>query len=758
MTSEPEQGPDDDCIERSLRALGAEVDAALDDRELRCGPFLLMEEIGEGGYGVVYVAIQDEPVERRVAVKLLKHGLGTRDVLRRFRTEQQALARIDHPCVASILEAGVTPDGRPWFAMPLIEGDSITAACDDARLGVPERLTLLARVCDGVHAAHVQGILHRDLKPGNVLVAGAADGSLAPKIIDFGIAKALDAEHAHDATLTQPGRTVGTPAYMAPEQLDHASPTSDVRSDVYALGVLIAEVLSGCRPDHDADPHRRAPLRPSRMVESLGLEDARVAAEHRGLHSGESLRRALAGDVDAIAAKATMPEPGLRYQSAEALADDLRRAMQSEPVRARPPGSGYVVGRFLRRHRVAAAAAMALALGVVAVAGLSVVNARQARALSRASQSRAEQAEQLNDLLRSMFARIDPATARTRDSAMLLGMLDAAGAGLVAQSDDLDPEVLGEMTRTLVEGYDQLDRPEQAVALCRRLLPRLEAAVGAADRDDESIKAAARGAAKVATALGDAIYREGALKAGALPDLADREAPRDAWRHALTILERADELDCADGVRASIRLWSVRAGRVKGSDQQQVLAIEPWIGDRLDLLGERDPDRWRFVVRRAEIDDYTGLLANYPPLIDEYAAALGPTHPDVVKSRIRNVRFHVGAALESQRHDTKRKGIPLLRGGELQSHWMHTAGLSNGVVTDATRVFGPDHSITTSARLWDLAAQGHAFGPEHARPLYEALRRDVTADSARRSEFERQVEATWAGISVNPLNGIWWGP
>ena len=758
MTSEPEQEPDDACIERSLRALGAEVDAALDDRELRCGPFLLMEEIGEGGYGVVYVAIQDEPVERRVAVKLLKHGLGTRDVLRRFRTEQQALARIDHPCVASILEAGVTSDGRPWFAMPLIEGDSITAACDDARLGVPERLALLARVCDGVHAAHVQGILHRDLKPGNVLVASDADGSLAPKIIDFGIAKALDADQAHDATLTQPGRTIGTPAYMAPEQLDHATPTSDVRSDVYALGVLTAEVLAGCRPDHDVDPHRRVPLRPSRMVESLGLEYARVAAEHRGLHGGESLRRALAGDVDAIVAKATMPEPARRYQSAEALADDLRRAVRSEPVRARPPGSGYVVGRFLRRHRVAAAAAIAFALGVVAVAGLSVVNARQARALSRASQSRAEQAEQLNDLMRSMFARIDPATARTRDSAMLLGMLDAAGAGLVARADDLDPEVLGEMTRTLVEGYDQLDRPAQAVALCQSLLPRMEAAFAAADHDAESMKACARGAAKVATALGDAIYREGALKAGALPDLANREAPRDAWRHALTILERADQLDCADGVRASIRLWSVRAGRVKGSDEQEVLAIEPWIGERLDLLGERDPDRWRFVVRRTELDNYEGLLANYPGLIDKYATALGPTHPDVVKSRIRNVRFHVGAALESHRHETKRSGITLLRGEELQSHWLHTAGLSKGVVTDATLVFGPDHSITTSARLWDLAAQGHAFGPKHALPLYEALRRDVTADAAQRSEFVRQVEATWAGIAEDPLKGIWWGP
>ncbi len=758
MTSEPEQGPDDDCIERSLRALGAEVDAALDDRELRCGPYLLMEEIGEGGYGVVYVAIQDEPVERRVAVKLLKHGLGTRDVLRRFRTEQQALARIDHPCVASILEAGVTPDGRPWFAMPLIEGDSITAACDDARLGVPERLTLLARVCDGVHAAHVQGILHRDLKPGNVLVAGAADGSLAPKIIDFGIAKALDAEHAHEATLTQPGRTVGTPAYMAPEQLDHASPTSDVRSDVYALGVLIAEVLSGCRPDHDADPHRRAPLRPSRMVESLGLEDARVAAEHRGLHGGESLRRALAGDVDAIVAKATMPEPGLRYQSAEALADDLRRAMRSEPVRARPPGSGYVVGRFLRRHRVAAAAATALALGVVAVAGLSVVNARQARALSRASQSRAEQAEQLNDLLRSMFARIDPATARTRDSAMLLGMLDAAGAGLAAQSDDLDPEVLGEMTRTLVEGYDQLDRPEQAVALCRRLLPRLEAAVGAADHDAESIKAAARGAAKVATALGDAIYREGALKAGALPDLADREAPRDAWRHALTILERADELDCADGVRASIRLWSVRAGRVKGSDELGAQALDGWIVDRLSLLPATDRERWRFVIRQAELNPFEVLLKDYPPLVDRYADALGANHPDVLKARIRNVRFHVGAALVSLRTEPKLDGIPHLRGEALAQHWLATARLSATTLRDAQEVFGQDHSVTTSARLWDLAAQGHAFGPEHARPLYEALRRDVTADSAIRSEFERQVEATWAGISDNPLKGIWWGP
>jgi hypothetical protein len=278
------------------------------------------------------------------------------------------------------------------------------------------------------------------------------------------------------------------------------------------------------------------------------------------------------------------------------------------------------------------------------------------------------------------------------------------------------------------------------------------------DQDAESMKASARGAAKVATALGDAIYREGSLKAGALPDLEDREAPRDAWRHALTILDRAGELDCADGVRASIRLWSVRAGRVKGTDELGAQKLDVWIVERLSLLPETDRERWRFVIRQAELNPFEVLLRDYPSLVDRYAQSLGANHPDVLKARIRNVRFHVGAALVSIQTEPKLDGIPYLRGDTLKRHWLATAQLSSETLQDAVAVFGHDHSVTTSARLWDLAAQGHAFGPEHARPLYEALLRDVTVDAATRSEFERQVEATWAGISEDPLKGIWWGP
>jgi serine/threonine protein kinase len=752
---------DDESIERSLRALGAEVDEALADQDVRCGPYLLLEEIGEGGYGVVHVAIQDEPVERRVAVKLLKPGLDTRDVVRRFRREQRALAKIDHPCVASILEAGVTADGRPWFAMPLIDGDSITATCQDGRLSLERRLDLMARVCDGVQAAHVQGIVHRDLKPGNVLVTRLPDGTLLPKVIDFGIAKAIDPTLAVDQTVTQAGRAVGTPAYMAPEQFAHEGVTSDLRSDVYALGVLAAELLAGRRPDHGTDPARRVPVLPSRLVDQLSLEESRVLAEERGFDGGESLRRALIGDLDAIVAKATMPEPHRRYQSAEALADDLRRAMRNEPVRARAPGVGYVAARFLRRHRLAATLA---ALAIVALIGmtlLSVVAARRAMQYSREAQARATQAEQLNGLLRRMVARIDPATTRSRDPAMLLVMLDDAGAGLLRDADQLTPEVLGEMTRTLVDAYDQLDQPGKAVALCRALLPGLQAvAAGNVAHDDQGRTiSATRGAAKVALALGDALYRAGAIQAGALPNLADREAPRQAWRNAMHLLETIDESGHPDAIRAAIRLWSVRTGRDPSvPDEHAAATLEMWIVDRVDALPVDDPDRWRFVMRQAELADYESLLKQYPPLLERYAAAMGARHPDVVKARIRNVRFRVGAGLETHLRETKQSGVPFLRGSVLQAHWEQTAELSHAVVQDACQVFGEDHSVTNSARLWDLAAHGHAFGAEAARPRFDRLAEVIRVGESTTSDFQRQLHATWQGITVDPVQGIWWGP
>jgi hypothetical protein len=317
------------------------------------------------------------------------------------------------------------------------------------------------------------------------------------------------------------------------------------------------------------------------------------------------------------------------------------------------------------------------------------------------------------------------------------------------------------MTRTLVDAYDQLDQPGKAVALCRALLPGLQAvAAGDVAHEDQGRHiSAARGAAKVALALGDALYREGAIQAGALPNLADREAPRQAWRSTMHLLEVIDESGHPDAIRAAIRLWSVRTGRDPSvPDEHAAGALEVWIVDRVDALPADDPDRWRFVMRQAEIANYESLLKEYPPLLERYAAAMGARHPDVVKARIRNIRFRVGAGLETQLKDTKHPGMPLLRGSELQVHWVHTAELSHAVVQDACQVFGEDHSTTNAARLWDLAAHGHAFGAEAARPRYDRLLQAVSTAEAMTSDFQRQLDATWQGITVHPIQGIWWGP
>ena len=285
-------------------------------------------------------------------------------------------------------------------------------------------------------------------------------------------------------------------------------------------------------------------------------------------------------------------------------------------------------------------------------------------------------------------------------------------------------------------------------------------AAGDVAHDDQGRHiSAARGAAKVALALGDALYRAGAIQAGALPNLADREAPRQAWRNTMHLLEAIDESGHPDAIRAAIRLWSVRTGRDPSvPDEHAAATLEMWIVDRVDALPVDDPDRWRFVMRQAELADYESLLKQYPPLLERYAAAMGARHPDVVKARIRNVRFRVGAGLETHLRETKQSGVPFLRGSVLQAHWEQTAELSHAVVQDACQVFGEDHSVTTSARLWDLAAHGHAFGAEAARPRYDRLLQAVSTAEAMTSDFQRQLDATWQGITVHPIQGIWWGP
>lgn len=352
------------------------------------GPYRIGSLLGEGGMGRVYLAEQTEPLRRQVALKVVKRGMDTDEVVSRFESERQALAVLDHPSVARIFDAGVTNDGRPYFVMELVRGVPITTYCDRHRLSIQERLEVFKVACAAVQHAHLKGLIHRDLKPSNILVMDA-DGKAVPKIIDFGIAKATRGDLAAHAAYTRVGEVLGTPQYMSPEQAALSTTDVDARTDVYSMGLVLYELLAGCLPFELDDLLGRVvtgilgdkdPPRPSVRFAEMG-EQRRPISDARGLDA-DRLHRQLAGDLDWIIMKAIEQDRTRRYSTPNELADDLKRYLTSQPVAARPPSRGYVVRRFARRHRVrvgvAAAGAASLVAASFALAVQSRANAVQA--------------------------------------------------------------------------------------------------------------------------------------------------------------------------------------------------------------------------------------------------------------------------------------------------------------------------------------------------------------------------------------------
>ncbi|RYD33742.1 MAG: serine/threonine protein kinase, partial [Verrucomicrobiaceae bacterium] len=311
------------------------------------GQYKLLQQIGEGGCGAVYMAEQHEPLRRRVALKVIKSGMDTRQVIARFEAERQALALMDHANIAKVLDAGATGTGRPYFVMELVRGIRITDYCDQHNLPTAERLALFNLVCQAIQHAHQKGIIHRDIKPSNILVA-SHDGVPVPKVIDFGIAKATTGQRLTDNTLfTAFEQFIGTPAYMSPEQAELSGLDIDTRSDIYALGVLLYELLTGRTPfsakelqSAGLDAMRRAireqePARPSTRLSALLASDQTATAEHHRTDS-QKLIHALRGDLDWIVMKALEKDRNRRYETASGLAMDIQRHLEDEPVLARP--------------------------------------------------------------------------------------------------------------------------------------------------------------------------------------------------------------------------------------------------------------------------------------------------------------------------------------------------------------------------------------------------------------------------------------
>jgi hypothetical protein len=341
----------------------------------KIGPYKLLQKIGEGGCGVVYMAEQEKAVRRRVALKIIKLGMDTKSVIARFEAERQALAMMDHPNIARVLDAGATETGRPYFVMELVYGVKITEYCDQNRLGTEQRLHLFIQICHAIQHAHQKGIIHRDIKPSNILVT-MHDGIPVPKVIDFGIAKATE-ERLTDKTLfTAYAQFIGTPAYMSPEQVELSGLDVDTRSDIYSLGVLLYELLTGRTP-FDAKEllksgveemrrtlREREPYSPSARLHTLGGDELTKTAIQRHVEPPRLLSD-LKGDLDWIVMKALEKDRTRRYETANGLAMDIRRHLGNEPVMARPPSRWYQLQKFARRNRIVFASATAVAAALL---------------------------------------------------------------------------------------------------------------------------------------------------------------------------------------------------------------------------------------------------------------------------------------------------------------------------------------------------------------------------------------------------------
>jgi serine/threonine protein kinase/lipopolysaccharide biosynthesis regulator YciM len=461
------------------------------------GRYKLRQEIGEGGMGSVYLAEQTQPVKRQVALKLIRPGMDSKTVLARFESERQALALMDHPHIAKVLDAGTTETGRPFFVMELVRGIPLTDYCDRHRLGLSERLALVQQICSAVQHAHQKGIIHRDLKPSNILVE-SHDGHLVPKVIDFGLAKATSGMPLSEHSLfTALGSVAGTPLYMAPEQASFNAPDIDTRADIYALGVILYELLTGSTPIRRETLKQAAldevlrvirevepPAPSSRISTSAALPSLAAIRQIEPARLSQFVR----GDLDWIVMKALAKERQRRYESAIALAQDLERFTHHEPVSAGPPTTAYRFRKFVRRNRPQVIAASLVFLALIAgIVGTTVgllearrqerlavaeahekEKARQAETLQREqAERRLTQVAKANEILGSSFKDLNPRSAEKEGkplSALLGERLDQATAEIEGEAIG-DPLAVARMQMTLGESQLGLGYPEKAIDL-----------------------------------------------------------------------------------------------------------------------------------------------------------------------------------------------------------------------------------------------------------------------------------------------------
>ncbi|MHB0963113.1 MAG: tetratricopeptide repeat protein [Gemmatimonadaceae bacterium] len=591
------------------------MDAPLEKLPLHIGPYRVLQMLGQGGMGIVYEAEETGPVRRRVAIKVVRAGLNSQQVIARFDTERQALAVMNHPGIAKVLQAGETETGEPYFTMELVRGLPITAFADTHRLSVPDRIQLFIEVCRAVQHAHQKGVIHRDLKPSNVLVT-EQDGRPQPKVIDFGIAKATGRALSEQIAVTMAGVAVGTAAYMSPEQASAPATDIDTRADVYSLGVMLYELLVGGLPVDPAvmGPHAFLvnltsglinPPAPSARLDSTPAEGTITHCRQTDL---THLKRQLRGDLDWIVMKAINLDRTRRYDSANSLADDLQRHLAHQPVIARPPSARYRLAKFVRRHRVGVAASAVVALAVLGGAILSTVGFVTARRAQRVAAQEAEAARQVTAFLTEIFSVNDP--GRSRGDTLTARELLARGADSVQRRLAGQPAVQSRLMQTLGTVHLQLGMADQARALFLQAVQVREKTYGP---NDTLVAESLNG-------LGDAARLKG-----------DFAVADSAYARTLAIREAAFGPESRDvaSTLASIAVLRTRQGHLPQAESlyRRVLPID----ERL-----RAPDDQSLLRRRSGLANVyfaQGRLAEAESIFLDVLAiqkrALGPDHYDV---------------------------------------------------------------------------------------------------------------------------------
>jgi non-specific serine/threonine protein kinase/serine/threonine-protein kinase len=664
------------------------------------GPYQLLEVIGEGGMGQVWLAEQKYPVRRRVAIKLIKVGMDTREVVARFESERQALALMDHPAIAKVFEAGSTPAGRPYFVMEYVAGMPITDYCDKHRLNLRQRMELFILVCEGVQHAHQKAIIHRDLKPSNILVS-EIDGKPMPRIIDFGVAKATSQKLSGGTMHTQLGSVIGTLGYMSPEQADSAGEDIDTRTDVYSLGAILYELLVSALPldlhqlAFDEVLHRLrdqdAP-RPSTRLRTLG-ESSAMAAKNRGADA-PTLVRQLRGDPDAIALKALEKDRKRRYASASDLAVDIGRYLRNEPVTALPPSAAYRTRKYVRRHRLGVAMAGA---GLLLLVGFAVVQAVELRRISRER----DRADRISQFMMKMFKVSNPSEARG-NSVTAREILDKASQQIGGGLND-DPELRARLIGTMAQTYAGLGLYGRAQALSQEALAIEQPLLGANHRLTLSTESEL---AQDIRAQGHLVEAEQRLRTTLTaqqkalgPDDPDTIATMDRLGYALSNEAHHTEAE------ALFRQTLPAERRVFGPDDAQTMNTLNELAQTLTVQG-----------RYAEADQI------YTELIAAQRQSLGADHPATLLS------------MEHAAENLTEEG----RYGEAEK-------LENEVIAAQTRVLGPDHPQTLRTETFlaitlmkegrfaeadklqtqVIAAKRRVLGPSHASTLqsmeFEAL-------------------------------------